>query len=131
MPNKKPESASSPLEDEETYTNRREAPRRSVWWRAIVHLGKYEFNCKIRNFSLGGLELHFEIPLKEGTIIEIEIPRRDVILRAEVAWQRDETMGIQFLEDPKDIRAIFGKSVSDMGADAPGSGKAFSGALIP
>ena len=79
---------------------------------------------------MGGLKLRFDVPLRDGTEIEIEIPRLDVKLRAQVAWQIDKTMGILFLEDPKVINVIFGGSSPVMGAASTSPKKAFSGALI-
>ena len=114
---------------DESLKSRREATRRSVLWPAVVVLGEYRFNCQIRNFSMGGLKLHLKVPLKEGTAVEVELPRHDVVLRAEVAWQEGDKMGVRFLEEARDIRAVFGKSVASRGVDVPGPEKAFAGAL--
>ena len=111
------------------HDDRRDTQRRSVLWPAILHIGEHQFNCQIRNFSMGGLKLHLKVPLKEGTAVEVELPRHDVVLRAEVAWQEGDKMGVRFLEEARDIRAVFGKSIASRGMDIPGPEKAFAGAL--
>lgn len=97
--------------------DRRDTLRRSVLWPAVLHVGDHRFNCQIRNFSMTGLKLKFNLPLKEGTVIKIEIPRRDIILRAEIAWQADELIGIRFMEKISVIKETFGERAAVMGID--------------
>ena len=98
--------------------NRRDAQRRSVLWPAILHAGDHQFNCQIRNFSMTGLKLKFNLPLKEGTVIKLEIPKRNVVLRAEISWQADELLGIRFLENAEVVKDIFGERAAVMGIGA-------------
>ena len=97
--------------------DRRDTLRRSVLWPAVLHVGDHRFNCQIRNFSMTGLKLKFNLPLKEGTVIKIEIPRRDIILRAEIAWQADELIGIRFMEKMSVIQETFSERAAVMGID--------------
>lgn len=99
------------LEDDD----RRDRQRRSVLWPAVLHVANHQFNCQIRNFSMSGLKLKFNLPLKEGTVIKLEIPRRNVVLRAEIAWQADELLGIRFLEKTEVIQETFGERAAVMG----------------
>lgn len=98
--------------------NRRYAQRRSVLWPAILHIGDHQFNCQIRNFSMTGLKLKFNLPLKEGTVVKIEIPKRNIVLRADISWQADELLGIRFLEKKEVVKDIFGERAAVMGIGA-------------
>ena len=97
------------------HDDRRDTQRRSVLWPAILHIGEHQFNCQIRNFSMSGLKLKFNLPLKEGTVIKVEIPRRKIVLRAEISWQADELLGIRFLEKAEVIQETFGDRAAVMG----------------
>lgn len=103
--------AGEPIDDDD----RRKSQRRSVLWYAILHVGEHKFDCQIRNFSMGGLKLKLNLPLKEGTVVKIEIPMRDIILNAEISWQEDNLLGIQFLEAEELIQGVFGERVSGLG----------------
>jgi len=100
------------------HDDRRDAQRRAVLWPAILHVGEHQFSCHIRNFSMSGLKLKFDLPLKEGTVIKIEIPKRNVILRAEISWQAEELLGIRFLEKTEVIEDSFGDRAAVMGIGA-------------
>lgn len=97
-----------PIDDDDL----RNSQRRSVLWYAILHVGDHKFNCQIRNFSMGGLKLKLNLPLKEGTVVKVEIPMRDIILNAEISWQADNLLGIHFLEDNELIQGVFGERAS-------------------
>lgn len=94
--------------------DRRTSQRRSVLWYAILHVGEHKFDCQIRNFSMGGLKLKLNLPLKEGTVVKVEIPMRDIIMNAEISWQADNLLGIHFLEDKELIQGVFGERASGM-----------------
>lgn len=97
--------------------SQRNAQRRSVLWGAILHIGNHQFNCQIRNFSMTGLKLKFNLPLKEGTVVKIEIPKRNIILRADIAWQEGELLGIRFLEKEEVVKEVFGERAAVMGIE--------------
>ena len=101
--------------DNLTDDERRDLKRRAVLWPAIVHIGSHEFKCQIRNFSMGGLKLKLDLPFRQGTMIKVEIPMRDIILSAEIAWQEGDYMGLRFHEDDDLIRGIFGERAVGMG----------------
>ena len=94
---------------------RRDVQRRSVLWQAILHIGSHEFDCQIRNFSMGGLKLNLDLPFKEGTALRIEIPMRDITLNGEISWQADGHIGIRFHEEEDLIKGVFGDRASGMG----------------
>jgi|FLOH01.1.fsa_nt_gi hypothetical protein len=109
-------SSKAPLAREaKDHDDRRDAQRRSVLWPAILHIGDHHFNCQIRNFSLSGLKLKFNLPLKEGTAIKVEIPKHGIVLRAEISWQSDDLLGLRFLERPEIIKDTFGEHAAVMG----------------
>ncbi len=99
------------------HDDRRDRQRRSVLWPAIMHVGDHHFNCQIRNFSMSGLKLMFNLPLKEGTVIKIEIPKRGVTLRAEISWQADDLLGIRFLERDEVLQDSFSEGAAVMGIE--------------
>lgn len=92
----------------------RSAKRRSVIWPATLHIEEFKFDCQIRNFSMKGLKLKFNLPFKEGTAVRVEIPMRHITLNAVIAWQGDKTMGIEFLEDEALLQGVFGERVPGM-----------------
>ncbi len=96
--------------------DRRDISRRAVLWPAKVYIGKHEFNSQIRNFSLGGLKLKLDLPLKEGTLIGVKIPKRNITLKAEISWQDGDYMGLSFHENDALIEDIFGERATNMGA---------------
>lgn len=99
------------------HDDRRDKQRRSVLWPAILHIGDHHFNCQIRNFSMSGLKLKLSLPLKEGTVIKLEIPKRKVTLRAEISWQSDELIGIRFMEKAEVLQDSFGDRAAVMGIE--------------
>ena len=115
---KKAEDEAPLVGDAMEHDDRRDTQRRSVLWPAILHVGDHRFNCQIRNFSMSGLKLKFNLPLKDGTVIKIEIPKRSVVLRAEISWQADELLGIRFLERADVIQDTFGDRAAVMGIGA-------------
>lgn len=103
--------------DDVKYDELREKKRRAVLWSAILHIGDHEFDCQIRNFSMGGIKLKLNLPFKEGTAVGLEIPMRDITLRAEIAWQNDGVIGLRFLDDEQLLQGVFGDRADGMGVE--------------
>lgn len=102
---------------DDSFDDVREKQRRSVIWPAILHVGDHEFDCQIRNFSMGGLKLKLNLPFKEGTAVRVEIPMRHIILNAKIAWQADKFLGLHFLDDENLLEGVFGERASGMGVE--------------
>ena len=95
--------------------SRRSNKRRSVLWPATLHVGGHEFDCHIWNFSMGGLKLKLNLPLKEGAVIKVEIPKRNTLLSAEVSWQEADYLGIRFQEKEDVLERAFGERARELG----------------
>lgn len=108
------EVGNTPAQADESadHDESRAAKRRSVLWPATLHIEEFKFDCQIRNFSMRGLKLKFNLPFKEGTAVRVEIPMRHITLNAVIAWQNDKAMGIEFLEDKELLQGVFGERAS-------------------
>lgn len=88
--------------------NKRSYNRRSVLWPALMHVNNHEFTCQIWNLSLGGARVRVNLPFKEGTEVILSLPNRsDTDIKARVAWQEGESLGLIFLTPDSDIKRIF------------------------
>lgn len=117
LENKINPTASGAALADDSLDEARDKKRRSVIWPAILHVGDHEFDCHIRNFSMGGLKLKLNLPFKEGTAVRVEIPMRDIILNAEIAWQADKLLGLRFLDDEDLLQGVFGERAAVMGIE--------------
>lgn len=100
-------SAEHSFAPEEQGTKRRHQ-RRSVLWPAMLKINSYEFHCQIWNLSLGGARVRVDLPLKEGTEITLSLPNRDnTDIKARIAWQEGEAIGLIFLVPDSTIKRIF------------------------
>lgn len=116
MPHNEPDIGGKlPLDMLTGDDNRRDTQRRSVLWPAILHINDHQFACKIKNFSLSGVKLKFDLPFKEGTKVKVEIPRHDITLRAETAWMANGELGVHFLETVGVVQNAFGNQASVLG----------------
>jgi len=89
--------------------------RRAVLWPAQIIINGHSFTCQIRNLSLGGAKVKLAVPLKEGTIVTLDIPARDISFRSEVVWQAGDLIGLIFQETPSYIRKCFGTQADILG----------------
>jgi hypothetical protein len=100
-------------------TDRRKYPR-------IDHCGDYyiaqdirqKVICELRNISVTGACIISDVVLKQDEFIELHVCRsRDIPLRAQVVWIRDNEYGISFLLDTKEsfdnISYIMNNEISD------------------
>ena len=99
------------------YDDLRDKKRRAVLWSAILHVGNHKFDCQVRNFSMGGIKLKLALPFKEGTTVGLEIPMRDITLRATIVWQNDGLIGLRFLDDEELLQGVFGDRAEGMGVE--------------
>ena len=96
----------------------REMPRKSVLWRAYIHIKGHKFSCQIRNLSVGGLKIKLDVPFKENVLGVVEIPKFNVMLRAQIAWQSEGFFGLEFLDDHEAVRHQFCDGAAILGVDA-------------
>ena len=96
----------------------RSLPRRSVLWRAYIHVNGHKFSCQIRNLSVGGLKIKLDIPFKNDVMGVVEIPKFDLSLKAKIAWQSEGFFGVEFLDDHALVREQFQDGAAVVGIDA-------------
>ncbi len=103
FPESKPEFAESGAEQ-------RRFKRKPVLWAARLETGEGSFDCITLDLSLGGAKLRMATtsPLKEPVSLVLE---RFGILHAEVAWQRPDTVGLRFTDEPEYIAGILGRTL--------------------
>lgn len=96
----------------------RALPRRSVLWRAFIHVNGHKFSCQIRNLSVGGLKIKLDIPFKDDVLGVVEIPKFNLRLNAKIAWQSEGFFGVTFLDDYTVVREQFQNGAAIVGIDA-------------
>ena len=96
--------------------DKRRNKRRAVLWSGDLQYGEHEFRCHIWDVSLGGTKVKVGVPLAIGTPVQISLGRFGKF-KGNVAWQKDDTLGLQFNEAPELIRSIFGDSIIKLGLD--------------
>ncbi len=96
----------------------RSLPRRSVLWRAFIHVNGHKFSCQIRNLSVGGLKIKLDIPFKNDVLGVVEIPKFGLSLKAKIAWQSEGFFGVEFLDAHEVIREQFQDGAAVVGIDA-------------
>lgn len=93
-------------------------PRRSVLWRAFIHVNGHKLACQIRNLSVGGLKIKLDIPFKNDVMGVVEIPKFNLSLKAKIAWQSEGFFGVEFLDDHEIVREQFQDGAAVVGIDA-------------
>lgn len=102
----KDESADTP--NSADPANNRKFQRRSVLWPAKMTINSHVFSCQIWNLSLGGARVRVDLPIKEGTEIILSLPNRtDTDIKARIAWQEGEAIGLIFMTPDSEIKRIF------------------------
>jgi hypothetical protein len=83
---------------------RRKAPRKKSFLKGTVYYNHRHssIECTIRDFSDYGARLQFPSPVTLPDPVELEIPARDQILRANVRWRKDDEVGVSFEENEAD-----------------------------
>lgn len=102
----------------EDHKDQRNFVRRSVLWPAQLTINDHEFSCQIWNLSLGGARVRVDLPFKEGTDVILSLPNKsDTDIRARIAWQQGEAMGLIFLVPDHEVRRIFKDRLHILGLD--------------
>jgi len=85
---------------EKAFTNQRKHKRNSVLADAIIEYEGKEATGKVRDISVGGAKLEILIPAIGNSPINLKIDQFGAI-PAEIAWQRENQLGLKFLRDPE------------------------------
>lgn len=80
-------------------SERRCYPRDTVVYAGRLSFGAHEFPCTVLNISAGGAQLRLAQQVQAWTIATLQIDRFGKF-HGRIVWQRGETIGLQFLEDP-------------------------------
>lgn len=104
--NVQPEKTGSDAEFLGGSADARAYRRRSVLWPAKVLVGRHEFSCQIWNMSLAGARVRLDMPIKEGTAVQLVMAGRGEI-PAVVRWYRDNAAGLAFVIEPEEVRMLF------------------------
>jgi hypothetical protein len=94
------------LSDEELASLRRTV-RKLVLWAAKIEAGGRNHDCVVVDLSLGGARLHMASPIAKGESVLLTVQRFGAF-RAEVAWEKERSIGIRFMEDQKRILDLIG-----------------------
>ena len=80
--------------------NRRQAPRRRVFKRALMHLVDVEgaVNCHVRSLSSSGAAIRIDAPFDVPKHFALEIVGTGKRRRVELRWQSGVDMGVQFAD---------------------------------
>lgn len=79
---------------------RRRRPRSAVIWAAKLHYAGHVLDCVILNLSGTGAKVRTKDRVEVDTPIILQ-GERFGMLRGQVAWAKDDTLGIKLDESPK------------------------------
>ncbi|HKF70489.1 MAG TPA: PilZ domain-containing protein [Stellaceae bacterium] len=100
------ESRTTAISDDEAAALRGTVRKRVLWAAELTH-GARRFDCVVVDLSLGGARIHLAQPLAKGELVTLVLDRLGA-LRAEVAWQEEQSIGLSFVDDAKSIAAMIG-----------------------
>lgn len=85
----------------------RRTVRKRVLWAAKLARGAQRYDCVVVDLSLGGARIHLTQPMTKGETVTLKLDRLG-LLRAEVVWQEEQSIGLRFVDDAKSIADIIG-----------------------
>ena len=88
-------------------TAARASVRKHVLWAATLACGAKRYDCVVVDLSLGGACIRLAHPLAKGDLVSLILDRFGA-LRAEVAWQDEQSIGLRFVDDSKTVADIIG-----------------------
>ena len=89
---------------------RRKFPRCSVLMSGTVRSQGVEVPCVVQNLSLGGVRLRVMDALSHDGRAILNIPRFGDF-ESDVAWQSNDSMGLQFLATPQQVADLIGEAL--------------------
>ncbi|MCA8934247.1 MAG: PilZ domain-containing protein [Rhodospirillaceae bacterium] len=107
-------------------SNRRDARRLPVLWKALLYQKGELFDCVVRNISATGAGLVMEIQsetlgsrLTRGAVVTLTIPRFGDF-PGQVAWCGPDRIGVAFMRDPDEISEFLDDVLHVGGKGVPG-----------
>ncbi len=88
--------------------------RRPILWSGTLTHGDHAMDCQLWNLSPGGARVRAGAPLPNGAKIALFIPKIGE-LKAVIAWQEDNELGVKFTTPEKDIIAMMGETAAALG----------------
>ena len=82
---------------------RRGSRRSKSFLRGLVHISRKRggLACLVRDLSDKGARIIFSDIVMLPDVVDLNIPQRDLTLRARVQWRRNHEIGLAFLEIPR------------------------------
>jgi len=98
-----------PAEEAEQTPEKRQSmrrhPRSAVFWSGEVQAGRESLDCIVLNMSPGGAKLKLLGRfVSDGSPVVLHIDRMGGYA-AEIIWSEGDTMGLRFLNDPREVAA--------------------------
>jgi PilZ domain len=93
---------------------KRKFPRRPVLWRGHIMNDGLKVDCTVWNISRGGarITLKHHVDFDNGVTLIID---RFGGVPCDIAWSRNEELGLQFQSDPKDVCESLAESLVSLG----------------
>jgi hypothetical protein len=93
---------------------KRKFPRRPVLWRGHIVNDGLKVDCTVWNISRGGarITLKHHVDFDNGLTLVID---RFGSVPCDIAWARNEELGLQFQNDPKDVCGSLAESLVSLG----------------
>jgi c-di-GMP-binding flagellar brake protein YcgR len=85
--------------------SRRKHSRNSVLFKAKIFFDKQSISCEILDISAGGARARVQRQLKHGLHVTLNLDPFGEI-PCEIAWQKDQNLGMKFQGDPVEIAEI-------------------------
>lgn len=99
------------MKNQSDGSERRRHPRRAVIWMGSLRVGEWTFACRVLDLSLTGARIRLALPLKRGAEVTLSVPRCGDI-PAEVAWHKDDKLGINFSISAGAVRDRLGEAAA-------------------
>ena len=93
----------------------RQHRRNTVLWAAMLDCGERPLECQVYNFSVGGAKLRVSEPVVRRSAVQLH-GQRFGAFRARIVWQRDDWVGLSFLEAPDSVAQAVGKALPTLAA---------------
>ena len=77
---------------------RRKSSRHKSFLRGRINNGMSEVDCVIRDLSATGAKLLFSRDIIMPSVIDLHIPGKKQVMRAQVQWRNGDEMGVSFVE---------------------------------
>jgi len=98
----------------EGAADKRRFPRRPVLWRGHVDADGLTVDCTVWNISRGGARITLKnaVDFTDGVVLTID---RFGSVPCDIAWARNDDVGLSFQGDPKDVCANLAESLVSLG----------------